>query len=46
LQLLDEALSNPEQAVFINQDLLQEYRGSGGVIFIEFSRAVKVLPVE
>lgn len=29
--VLDGALNNPEQAVFINADVLQEYRGFGGV---------------
>jgi hypothetical protein len=32
-QVLNEALNNPEQAAFINEDVLQEYRGSGGVRF-------------
>lgn len=29
--VLNEALNNPEQAAFINEDVLQEYRDSGGV---------------
>ncbi|XP_046843454.1 xaa-Pro dipeptidase-like [Xenia sp. Carnegie-2017] len=29
--LLDEALNDPERSVFINEDVLQEYRGFGGV---------------
>jgi hypothetical protein len=32
-QVLNEALNNPEQAAFINEDVLQEYRDSGGVRF-------------
>jgi hypothetical protein len=35
-QVLNEALNNPEQAAFINEDVLQEYRGSGGVRFYIF----------
>ena len=31
LKLLDAALNNPEQARFLNRELIDQYRGFGGV---------------